>query len=314
MADMAVGAIDVAVIGGSFAGLAAALQLGRASRQTAVIDAGGPRNRVSPAAHGVPGFDGAPPGEILERYCTDLAAYPTVSLREGRAVRVSGMADAFTVEIEGGAVITARRIVLAHGVSDVLPDILGLAENWGRTVLHCPYCHGYEVRGRPLAVLATHPMSAHQAGLLRADWSDDVTLLTGGMEGFDVDALRAAGVALDTRTLEAVHAEGNGLTLELSDGGSRTVAALFLGPRVSLAATPADQLGCARAEGPMGDFVQVGPMKQTSVPGVFAAGDLANPAPNVNIAVADGTLAGIGSHQSLVFPDFIEPFALDCAA
>ncbi len=314
MADFAAGAIDVAVIGGSFAGLTAALQLGRASRQTAVIDAGAPRNRVSPAAHGVPGSDGTPPGEILERYRADLAAYPTVRLCHARAERVTGVSDAFTVELEDGEAINARRIVLAHGVTDLLPDIPGLAENWGRTVLHCPYCHGYEVRGRPLAVLATHPMSAHQAGLLRADWSDDVTLVTGGMEGVDTDALAVARIGLETCALKAVHADGDGLTLELTDGTTRTAAALFLGPRVSLAGTLADRLGCALAEGPMGDFVLVGPMKQTSIAGVFAAGDLAGPMPNVNIAVADGTLAGIGSHQSLVFPGFIEPVMKDTAA
>ncbi|MFQ6549635.1 NAD(P)/FAD-dependent oxidoreductase [Aestuariibius sp. 2305UL40-4] len=308
------GPYDVAIIGGSFAGLTAALQLGRASRRTLVFDAGAPRNRFSPAAHGVPGWDGTPPGEILGRFRSDLAAYPSVQIQADRVVQVDGRQDAFSVETDGGDRVSARRIVLAHGVRDILPDIPGLAENWGRTVLHCPYCHGYEVRDRPLAVLATGPMAAHQAQLLRADWSEAVTLLTAGMGGFDADALTKVGVKVDPRNVKAVRSDATGLALTLSDGAPMAVAALFLGPTASIAETPAEHLGCALADGPMGPYVQVGPMGQTSVPGVFAAGDLARPAPNVNFAIADGTQAGIGCHASLVFPDFVQPLQQEVAA
>lgn len=301
---------DVAVIGGSFAGLTAALQLGRASRSAVVIDAGAPRNRASPAAHGVAGWDGVAPSEILARFRADLEAYPTIGLKSGKAVELRGAAEPFTIETDGGDMITARRIILAHGVRDVLPEIPGLAEAWGIRALHCPYCHGYEVKGERLAVLATHPMSAHQALMLRADWSERVTIIVNRMEGLDLEALRAADIVVDTRTLIAARADDSGISLSLEGGMDEHFAALFLGPKVSLAGSPADQLGCAVAEGPMGPFVRVGPMAQTSVPGVFAAGDVARPMPNINFALADGAMAGSGCHASLLFPGFVMPLEL----
>tara|TARA_R110002020_G_scaffold25060_5_gene81586 strand:+ start:1267 stop:2187 length:921 start_codon:yes stop_codon:yes gene_type:complete len=300
--------MDVAIIGGSFAGLTAALQLGRASRSVVVLDAGAPRNRTSPGAHGVAGWDGVPPAEILARFRADLEPYPTVSLRTGAVTGVSGSLDGFRLMVDGHEQIEARRIILAHGVRDILPEIPGLADAWGRRVLHCPYCHGYEVKGGSLAVLATHPMSAHQALMLRADWSERVTLLTAGMEGLDGQALEQAGVRVDHRGLEAVKQVPDGIELHLTGGSVERHAALFLGPKASLAGSPAAQLGVTLAEGPMGNYVRVGPMAQTSVAGVFAAGDVARPAPNINFALADGAQAGVACHGSLLFPGFVQPF------
>ncbi|MDP2121936.1 MAG: NAD(P)/FAD-dependent oxidoreductase [Hoeflea sp.] len=303
--------IDVAIIGGSFAGLTAALQLGRASRSVLVLDSGAPRNRTSPGAHGVAGWDGVAPAEILARFRADLEPYPSVSLRDAAVTGASGRHDAFTLTLDGNEQVLARRIVLAHGVRDILPAIPGLTDAWGRRVLHCPYCHGYEVKGGSLAVLATHPMSGHQALMLRTDWSERVTLLTAGMEGFDWQALEKAGVRVDRRGLEAVEDVGDGIDLHLTGGSVERHAALFLGPRTSLAQTPAEQLGCLLSEGPMGSFVRVGPMAQTSIQGVFAAGDIARPMPNINFALADGAQAGSGCHASLLFPGFVQPVVQD---
>ncbi|MEC7297676.1 MAG: NAD(P)/FAD-dependent oxidoreductase, partial [Pseudomonadota bacterium] len=186
--------IDAIVIGGAFAGLRAALQLARASRSVLVVDAGQPRNRTSPAAHGVPGWDGVPPADILDRFRADLAGYQTVGILRDRVTGISGRIDAFQVTLDQSDRVEARRIILANGVRDILPDLPGLSEAWGRTVLHCPYCHGYEVRNRPLAVLATGPMVAHQAHMLRADWSDRVTLLRNVVEGLDTAALQGADI------------------------------------------------------------------------------------------------------------------------
>lgn len=298
---------DVAIIGGSFAGLTAALQLGRASRSVMVIDAGAPRNRTSPAAHGVAGWEGVAPGEIIRRFEADVDAYPTITRRSGQVTGVSGSLDAFALECASGERVLARRIILAHGVRDGLPEIPGLAPAWGRRVLHCPYCHGYEVKGEPLAVLAVHPMSAHQALMLRADWSERVTLFAGGVDGMDLGALEAAGVQVDVREVESAQADDHSVALTMSDGSVERFAALFLGPKTALAGSPAQQLGCAVADGPMGPFVKVGPMAQTSVRGVFAAGDVARPTPNINFALADGAQAGGGCHASLLFPDHVAP-------
>jgi len=295
---------DAAVIGGSFAGLSAALQLGRASRSTIVIDAGMPRNRSSAAAHGVPGWDGVAPHRILERFRADLAPYPSVTLRTATVTAVTGTRDAFRVAIEGAEPVEARRVILAHGIRDILPGLPGLAEGWGRTVLHCPYCHGYEVKGQPLAVLATGPMAAHQAHMLRADWSDDVTLLTNGIDGIDAAALTAAGLRIEHRPPVAVTATDD-VEVRFAGGPPARFAAVFTAPKVDLAGSPAVRLGVGLSDGPMGPFVRTGPMQQTDVPGVFAAGDLATPMWNVNFAVGDGARAGAGCHQSLLFPDFV---------
>lgn len=305
---------DVVIIGGSFAGLTAALQLGRASRRALVLDTGQPRNRFSPGAHGVPGWDGVPPGQILDRFRQDLNTYETVELRTGAVTAISGQEDDFLVRVDGNAPLQCRRIILSHGMADSLPDIPGLTENWGQSVLHCPYCHGYEVKTRPLAILATHPMSAHQAHMLRSDWSDDVTLLVNGAEGVETEGLEAAGIKVEHRRLRVAAATEDGLALSLDGGAQLSVAALFLAPAARITGTWAQGLGCQLADGPMGAFVQVGQFKQTSVPGVFAAGDLASPMPKVNFAIADGTAAGIGAHQSMVFPGFIEPLQTTAAS
>lgn len=296
---------DVAIIGGSFAGLTAALQLGRASRSVTVIDAGAPRNRMSPAAHGVPGWDGVPPRGILDRIREDALAYPTVSAVEGMIVAVRRDEAGFQLDLASGMSIEARRVLLAHGVRDMLPDLPGAAEAWGRTLLHCPYCHGYEVRGRSIAVLGAHPMSGHQAAMLRADWSETVTLLTG--MGVAVHAEAPDGVTIDDRQVAALRNSEGGLTVDFSDGTASEFAGVFTAPRVSLAGSPAEMLGCATADGPLGPFVRVGPMGQTSVAGVFAAGDCASPAHSVTPALGAGALAGVGCHQSLLFPDNFPP-------
>jgi thioredoxin reductase len=175
----------------------------------------------------------------------------------------------------------------------------------GLTLFHCPYCHGYEVRGRKFAVLGVHLMSGHQAAMLRADWSETVTLLTG--MGVAVDTAGLDGVAIDDRPVAALRASGAGLAVDFADGTSSEFDGVFTAPRVSLAGSPAEMLGCATGEGPLGPYVQVGPMGQTSVAGVFAAGDCASPAHSVTPALGAGALAGVGCHQSLLFPENFPP-------
>lgn len=295
---------DVAVVGGSFAGLSAALQLARARRSVTILDTGMPRNRFAAASHGFLAQDGVPPAEIIAAARKQLAAYPTVRFLNARAETASGTADGFEIGFADGETLSARRIILAHGVSDALPDIPGLADEWGRRVAHCPYCHGYEFGGGALGVLAANgPVALHHAMLVR-EWGPVTLFLNGRLEP-DADMLRqfeARDVTIERRPVEAVVPRPDGLTVQLAGGGGIDVAGLFTQPRSSLTCGIGEQLGCAHVEGQFGPILKVDDMKQTTVPGVFAAGDIARPAPNVPFAVADGTMAGVAAHRSLVFP------------
>ena len=300
---------DVVIIGGSFAGQAAALQLARARRRVLVIDSGLPRNRYADASHGFLGQDRSAPRTILETARRQLREYPTAELREDEALGARGTRDAFEVTFASGDAVRARRLVLATGVVDELAPIPGLRELWGRGVLHCPYCHGYEVADGRLGVLAIAEQSVHQA-LLLPDWSADVTLFTNGVIAPDAEqhaALASRGVRIDTRPVTEIVADGErlaGVRLAGTGGAGETVAldALFTGSRLRLASPIAQELGCALDDGPFGPVIRTDERKATTVAGVYAAGDAARLQHTVSFAVADGAMAGISAHQSLAIP------------
>ncbi len=294
---------DVAIIGGSFAGLSAALQLARARRSVTVLDAGEPRNRFAAASHGFLTQDGAKPAAMLAEARRQLTAYPTARFVETRAERASGIADAFSVTLHGGDELSARRIILAHGVSDSLPDIPGLAEEWGKRVAHCPYCHGYEFGGGPLGVLAANgEVALHHAMLVR-EWGPVTLFLNGAVEpdAAMLQQFEARSVMVERRPVAAVASGAASLTVRLADGHAVDIAGLFTQPHSRPSTDIGQQLGCLHVDAPFGPILKVDETKQTTVSGVFAAGDIARPAPNVPFAVADGAMAGVAAHRSLVF-------------
>lgn len=295
---------DVVVIGGSFAGLSAAMQLARARRRVLVIDGRRPRNRFAARSHGFFGQDGRAPEDIVGEATAQLAAYPNVTFRIGEARAAERGAHGFVVTTDDGGEIGAERLILATGVRDELPALAGLEARWGTSVLHCPYCHGYEIGDGRIGVLATHPMSLHQAQLV-ADWGPLVWFTQGLVEpGADEAAqLAARGVRIETAPVVEVLGEAPRLAgLRLADGRVVEVDALFVGTRTQPASDLATQLGCAFDEAPLGPVVRVDAWNQTSVPSVFAAGDMANPMTNATFASASGVLAGVGAHRSLIFP------------
>ncbi|MBZ9680827.1 MULTISPECIES: NAD(P)/FAD-dependent oxidoreductase [unclassified Mesorhizobium] len=295
---------DLAVIGGSFAGLSAAMQAARARRTVLVIDAGQPRNRFAAHSHGFLGQDGRTPGAILDDARRQLLAYPTARLVTARADKaIANSSSDFEITTDGGETFGAARLVLATGVRDILPEVPGLAEQWGRTVLHCPYCHGYEVSTGPLGVLATGPMSMHQAQLI-SDWGD-VTLFGNGLIKPDADemhALESRNVRFEPATVNELSDDGSGgLVVHLVDGRQAGVKAIFTAPRNTMASPLAEQLGCGLKDGLLGPMISVDDRQQTTVPGVYAAGDAARAMHNIAFAVSGGTFAGVCAHQSLVF-------------
>lgn len=294
---------DTIVVGGSWAGLSAAMQLARARRRVLVVDAGRPRNRFAHASQGFLGQDGRAPAAIQADARAQVLAYPTAKFLEGEAEHARRAEDGFEVVLASGETFRAPRLVLATGVVDELPEVEGLRERWGVTVLHCPYCHGYEVADGRLGVLATSPMSMHQA-LLVPDWSADVTLFTNGAFAPDEGqraALDARGVRVEERHVRALLGAAPRLDgVRLDDGSVVELDALFTASRTRMASPLAGQLGCEFDDGPLGPVVRTDARKETTVPGVYAAGDAARQPHNATLASADGVLAGIGAHQSLV--------------
>ncbi len=294
---------DVLIVGGSFAGLSAALQLGRARRRVVVFDSGLPRNRYAAAAHGVLGHDGKAPAALLGEARKQVSTYPTVALVSGEVAQASNAAGRFAVRLADGRSFEGRRVILATGISDTLPDIPGLKERWGATVLHCPYCHGYEMRDRLLGVLATHPMAAHQAAML-PDWGPTVYFSQGRFEPDEKARalLSARGVVIERQPVAALLGDAPPAleAVALSDGRRVSVNALFVAPATQMASSIAHQLGCAFEEGVLGPVITTDDWKATTVRGVYAAGDAARAMHSITLAMADGAMAGVGAHQSLV--------------
>ncbi|MGK6318242.1 NAD(P)/FAD-dependent oxidoreductase [Sphingomonas sp. DT-204] len=294
---------DAIVVGGSFAGLSAATYLARARRRVCVVDAGRPRNRFADESHGFLSHDGSDPRAILAAARAQVAAYPTVGIVDGEAVEARPEGEGFVVSLAGGETLAAARVVLAFGLTDVLPPLPGLEQRWGKTVLHCPYCHGFEFADEQLGVLYTMPNSIHGAMLI-AEWGP-TTLYLDGQAVLDAESeaeLVRRGVAIEPAPLAGLEGKGAGLShVRFADGRRRAIDALFVAPRSHLASPLAGQLGCAVDEGPMGPVVRTDGEKKTTVPGVYAAGDIARAPHSVSWAVADGVMAGVAAHRSLVF-------------
>jgi thioredoxin reductase len=293
---------DAIIVGGGFAGLAAATYLARARRNVRILDTGKPRNRFAEASHGFLGQDGSNPRDILATARAQLRAYDTVELTEAKASEARDVEDGFAVSLANGEEVTARKLILAFGLHDELPDLPGLQERWGKTVLHCPYCHGFEFSGRQLGVLYSTPMSVHQAQLI-TEWGPTTLYLNGAeLSGDETDQLRARGVRIEPAPVLGL--AGNGMDLsavELSGGRSSAVSALYIAPRSCLNSPVAEQLGACIDEGPMGPIIHTDSDKMTSVPDLYAAGDIARAPHSVSWAVADGVTAGTSAHRALVF-------------
>lgn len=291
------------VVGGSFAGLSAALQLARARRRVLVIDDGKRRNRFASSSHGFLAQDGASPAEIVREARSQLLAYPTVEFADGRADEATRGGGGFEITMSNGQSYKSETLVLATGVRDILPDVPGLTDLWGRKAFHCPYCHGYELGSGPIAVLASGQVSMHHA-LMLPDWGSTSFLLN---DTFEPDAGERA--ALDRRGVEVLAGSiaevadgpGDAITVKFRDAPDRTYAGVFVAPRLELASPLAEKLGCTLDEHPTGVSIRTDAMKATSVPGVFACGDAARMAGNVALAVGDGAIAGAAAHRLLMF-------------
>ncbi|MPZ63919.1 MAG: FAD-binding protein [Propionibacteriales bacterium] len=295
---------DVVVVGGGAAGLSGALMLARARRSVVVIDASAPRNAPAAGVHGLLGLDGIPPAELLDRGRAEVRGYGG-QVVAGEVISATRDAEGFDVALADGRAVRTRRLLVATGLADELPDIPGLRGRWGRDVLHCPYCHGWEVRDQAIGVLATGPLSVHQALLFR-QWSADVTYFSHTMpppSDEQAEQLAARGISVVTGEVASLEiVEDRLVGVRLADGTVVGREVLAVSPRMTARAAFLAALGLRPAEHPsgVGEDIPADADGRTEVPGVWTAGNVTDLAAQVGAAASAGAAAAAQINFDLV--------------
>lgn len=292
---------DVVIIGGGPAGLSAALVLGRARRKVVVVDSGEPRNAAAHESHGFLTRDGVPPNELLRLGREEITRYG-VELLADRVVTAAAT-EGFTVTLESGRTLSARKLLVTAGLRDELPDLPGVAELWGDQVHFCPYCHGYEVHDDQVGVVAEGPLGVVKAVMLR-EWAPDVVLFPGDYQPTDeeTEQLAARGIKVEQgKVTRLATVDGRLAGVELADGRVVARSAVFVNPVFVPKDTLLTDLGCELAEGGMVRTVRVDAAGRTSVPGVWAAGNVVDPTAQLISAAGAGATAAVQLNHDLIF-------------
>jgi thioredoxin reductase len=291
---------EVAIVGGGPAGLSAALVLGRMRRRVVVLDADAPENAVSDGVGGLLSRDRIPPAELRAVSREQITGYPSVEFRIAHVIGARRHKGAFEVDAGGGA-LSARKLLLAHGLEYARPEIEGIEEIWGDRAFHCPYCHGWEVRDRAVVVLATNAKAARQALLLRS-LTDDV-MVAGDPEGLgdeERELLSRAGIDHVAVAPLRVAGESEGVRIELEGGDALRCDAVFIQPSLALACDLANDLSAELADD---GTIAAGAGGATSVPGLHVAGDAGPPPQSVALAIGSGASAAYAIHADLAYED-----------
>lgn len=283
---------DVIIIGGSYAGLSAALTLGRSLRQTLVIDSGEPCNKQTPHSHNFLTQDGKPPNEISTLAKKQVAAYDSISFVVGFAIKTDTMENGFVVHLENGAFYEGKKIILATGIKDLIPEIPGFQDCWGISVVHCPYCHGYEYRDKKIGLLASPEQALHLASLL-LNLGNDITILQMEPSNFTKEQLQMLykhNIKLLNHKVVAIeHKDGYLQRVILDNGEPLTFSAIYARLDFEQNSAIPTSLNCEFTEQ---GYIKTDPFQKTSVPGVYACGDNCVPMRSVAQAVASGNIAG----------------------
>jgi thioredoxin reductase len=304
---------DVVVVGGGAAGLGGALMLGRSRRSVLVVDAGEPRNAPASGVHGFLTRDGTDPAALLEVGRAEVRGYG-VRVLDGRVASAESVDDGFAITLEDGRRVGARRLLVATGLVDELPDVPGVRQRWGRDVLHCPYCHGWEVRDQAIGVLASGPVAVHQALLFRQLTADLTLFLHTGPEPTDEEAeqLAARGISVVKGEVASLEVHEDRLTgVRLRSGEVVPRSAVVVGPRFAARAGMLAGLGLETTAHPsgMGEHVESDATGLTDVPGVWVAGNVTDPIAQVLASASAGAVAGTAINADLMAEDTREAVA-----
>lgn len=295
---------DVIIVGGSSAGLSAALQLGRSMRQVLVFDDGKPCNRFSHASHGFLTRDGIQPAELMRLSCEQLTPYETVQLKQATIIEIGPIEGGFEAKTAEGESYTSRKILLATGMKDTLPTIKNIEQFWGQSVFHCPYCDGWEVRNRPFVIYGSTEFMFHQVEIVQ-HWASKITLVADGsivipQEKRDLYARH--GIDIIEKPVTSLEGENGQIQhLCFADGSEMACETMFIVPHTSQRTPFAAMLGCEQTEH---QRLVVEVQGRTTVPGVYAAGDIATMGRSVAMAVAQGNMAGAAINADLIGEDF----------
>jgi thioredoxin reductase len=295
---------EVIIVGGSYAGLSAATSLGRALRKVLVIDGGKPCNRQTPYSHNFLTNDGETPSAIIHKATEQLQAYKTVTSLSDTVIDGSKIENGFEVVTLSGQKFTAAKLLFATGITDVLPPLAGFAECWGISVLHCPYCHGYEVRHQPTGILGNGEAIFEYVKLI-SNWTKDITLFTNGkatLTDEQLQELRSKKIKIEEAKVQhLVHEGGKIKSIILQDDCAYNIAALYARLPFTQHCNLPQQLGCEITDE---GYIQVDSFYKTSLPGIYAAGDNMTMMRSVAVAVAAGTATGAMINRDLVIEEF----------
>ena len=290
---------EVIIIGGSYAGLSAAMTLGRSLRTVLIIDADSPCNRVANHAHNLIGFDGESPENIAAKARQQVLKYHTVTYINAAAVAMSGRENEFEVVTDSGLHFGAKKVLLTTGVTDIIPEIVGLDKCWGKSAVHCPYCHGYEIADYKIGIVMHGDAAFEMAKSIR-QWSKDLIILSNGNDDFSEEHLTyfdQKNIPIYKQIItEVKHENGNVNSVSFEDNSAIALQALFIRPGIKQQMDIPLQMGCNFDEH---GFIEVDDTKSTNIPGMFAAGDNTTATRTLSTAIAAGTIAGIHINKEL---------------
>ncbi len=296
--------LDVIIIGGSYAGLSAAMALGRSMRKVLLINSGLPCNRQTPHSHNFITQDGATPKEIAEKAKEQVLHYPTVTLINDIAISAKKLENTFTITTQAGHVFTAKKLVVASGIKDLFPDIKGFAACWGISVIHCPYCHGYEFRSQPTGIIANGERAFHLASLVN-NLTDNVTLLTNQKANFSTEQIAKFNQhkikIIEKEIIAIEHQNGILQNVVFKDASSMKFTAIYAALPFEQHSTIPVELGCELTEQ---GHIKTDMFQKTTVPGVFACGDCSSMMRSVANAVSTGNLTGAMVNKELIDEEF----------